>query len=44
MNCIDRFISSLGEENTLKVLGETVEKLLMHQDWKYKYAAIMALS
>ncbi len=44
MNAIDRIIDSVGDKETLPVLSSTVEKLLQHQDWRYNYAAIMALS
>ena len=44
MNAIDRIIDSVGDKETLPILSKTVEKLLAHQDWRYNYAAIMAIS
>ncbi|EGR31191.1 hypothetical protein IMG5_116170 [Ichthyophthirius multifiliis] len=44
MNAIDRIIDSVGDKETLPILSQTVEKLLQHADWRYNYAAIMALS
>lgn len=44
MHAIDRLISSIGEKELLPVLSVTVQALLENEDWRYKYAAIMALS
>ncbi len=44
MNAIDRMISAIGEKELLPVLSLTIQKLLESNDWRYKYAAIMALS
>ncbi|CAD8128052.1 unnamed protein product [Paramecium sonneborni] len=44
MSSIDRLIESLGKQEMLPVLNPIVSELLKHQDWRYKNAAIMALS
>jgi hypothetical protein len=44
MDAVDRLISCVGEQEILPVLWTTVQKMLVHQDWRYKYAAVMALS
>ncbi|EAR88916.3 importin protein (macronuclear) [Tetrahymena thermophila SB210] len=44
MNAIDRIIDSVGDAETLPILSATVEKLLQHNDWRYNFSAIMALS
>lgn len=44
MSSIDRLIECIGQKEMLPVLSPTVNQLLSHKDWRYKYAAIMALS
>ncbi|CAD8204866.1 unnamed protein product [Paramecium octaurelia] len=44
MSSIDRLIESIGDKEMLPVLSPIVNQLLQHQDWRYKYAAILALS
>lgn len=44
MDAVDRLISSVGETEMLPLLWATVQRMLNHQDWRYKYAAVMALS
>ena len=44
MSSIDRLIESIGEKEMLPILSLLVHQLLQHQDWRYKYASIMALS
>jgi hypothetical protein len=44
MDAVDRLISAVGEQEMLPLLWTTVQKMLGHQDWRYKYAAVMALS
>lgn len=44
MSSIDRLIGSVGSTEMLPVLSNIVQGLLTHNDWRYVYAAIMALS
>lgn len=44
MSSIDRLIESLGEKEMLPILSSLVQQLFQHQDWRYKYSAVMALS
>jgi HEAT repeat protein len=44
MSSIDRLIECIGEKDMLPILSGIVQQLFQHQDWRYKYAAIMALS
>lgn len=44
MDAIDRLIAAVGEQELLPLLSMTVEKMLASADWRYKYAAVMALS
>ena len=44
MSSIDRLIDCLGEKVMLPILSGVVQQLFQHQDWRYKYSAIMALS
>jgi hypothetical protein len=44
MNAIDRLISSVGEKESLPKVSATVGQLLGHSDWRYQFAALMALS
>jgi hypothetical protein len=44
MGAIDRLIYSVGEEEIMSILSETIQTLLTQQDWRYKYTAVMALS
>jgi len=43
--CVDRLVSSVGEEITLPLLSQLVQNVLMNtEDWRYKNAGLMALS
>jgi len=44
MNAIDRLISSVGNKDMLATLSKLVEQMFGQADWRYKHAAIMALS
>jgi len=44
IQCVDRLISSIGEKVMLPILGELVQQMMQNNDWRYKNAAIMALS
>lgn len=44
MGAIDRIIGSIGEKEMLPIVSEKVQALLQHSDWRYKFAALMALS
>jgi hypothetical protein len=44
MNSIDRLICAVGDKEVLPLLSASIQKLLAHDDWRYKYTAIMALS
>lgn len=44
MNFIDRLIQVLGKEIMLKYLSGFIEKMMTIANWKYKLAALMALS
>ena len=44
MQGVDRLISSIGEKIMLPILGSVVQEMVVQQDWRYKNAAIMALS
>lgn len=44
MNAVDRLISAIGEKDALPVLSQLVQSLLQNEDWRYKNAAILALS
>ena len=44
MGAIDRLIYSVGEEEIMSILSETIQTLLVQPDWRYKYTAVMALS
>jgi len=44
MQGVDRLISSIGEKVMLPILGSVVQEMVVQQDWRYKNAAIMALS
>lgn len=44
MGAIDRLIYSVGEQEIMGILSETIQSLLGNNDWRYKYTAVMALS
>jgi hypothetical protein len=44
MGAIDRLIYTIGEEEMLPILSQTIELMLSNADWRYKYNAVMALS
>ena len=44
MNFIDRLIQVLGKDLMLKYLSNFIEKMMGVDNWKYKLAALMALS
>ena len=44
MNGIDRLISTIGQKDMLSTLSKLVQQMLQQADWRYKHAAIMALS
>lgn len=44
IQCVDRLISSIGEKVMLPILGELVQQMMQNNDWRYKNAAVMALS
>ena len=44
MNFIDRLIQVLGKDVMLKYLSGFIEKMMAVENWKYKLAALMALS
>jgi hypothetical protein len=43
--CVDRLVSSIGEETMLPLLSQLVANTLANEsDWRYKNAGLMALS
>ena len=44
MGAVDRLIYTIGEEEMLPILSATIENMLVKNDWRYKYTAVMALS
>lgn len=44
MTSIDGLIAAVGEKEILPLLSGAVQKMLTMNDWRYKYASIMALS
>ena len=44
MTSVDRLIAAVGEKEMLPILSVAVQKMLTMNDWRYKYASIMALS
>jgi len=43
--CIDRLVSSVGDETMLPLLGVLVQTVIANDsDWRYKHAALMAFS
>jgi len=44
MGCIDRLIAGVGEKIMLPMISLTVQQMFTMSDWRYKNAAIMALS
>jgi len=44
-NCVDRLVSSIGEEVMLPLIGTLVLNTISNDsDWRYKHAGIMAFS
>lgn len=44
-SCIDRLVSSVGEEKMMPLLGQIVSNTIGNEnDWRYKNAALMAFS
>jgi len=44
-NCVDRLVSSLGDQLMLPLIGQLVMTTMANtQDWRYKHAGLMAFS
>ena len=44
METLNRLISAMGQKQILPLLSKLAQKMFLQDDWRYKHAAIMALS